>query len=186
MIKIFSKLSGESAKQFLFGIFGLAMITVAAVALHLQPGATSLLYLIVVVFVSLRAGFVSSVAVSLDAPLPRWPRNWLDISPLLPAKRVGARALATILSGRRRRTGGPALASVRCSNCTCEFPACSFHEDSVFRGPMEGINRTSCTSPYSPYSWATGNCNQAPGQCHRRNRCALIRRRIQPSSWWKS
>jgi signal transduction histidine kinase len=67
MIKAFSKFSGESAKQFLFGIFGLAVITVAAVALHLQPGATSLLYLIVVVFVSLRAGFASSVAVSLIA-----------------------------------------------------------------------------------------------------------------------
>jgi len=34
---------------------------------HLQPGAISLLYLIVVVFVSLRAGFVSSIAVSLIA-----------------------------------------------------------------------------------------------------------------------
>jgi predicted anti-sigma-YlaC factor YlaD len=43
---------------------GLAVITLAAVRLHLQPGALSLLYLIVVVFVSLRAGFVSSVAVS--------------------------------------------------------------------------------------------------------------------------
>ena len=31
------------------------------------------------------------------------------------------------LSGRRRRAC--ALASVRLSNCTCGFPACSFHED---------------------------------------------------------
>ena len=32
-----------------------------------------------------------------------------------------------------------ALASVRRSNCTCGFPACSFHEDSFFRGAIEGI-----------------------------------------------
>jgi hypothetical protein len=32
-----------------------------------------------------------------------------------------------------------ALASVRRSNCTCGFPACSFHEDSSFRGAIEGI-----------------------------------------------
>jgi hypothetical protein len=31
------------------------------------------------------------------------------------------------------------LASVRRSNCTCRFPACSFHEDSFFRGAIEGI-----------------------------------------------
>jgi signal transduction histidine kinase len=55
------------AKQFAFGILGLALITFAAIRLHLQPGAISLLYLIVVVFVSLRAGFVSSLAVSLVA-----------------------------------------------------------------------------------------------------------------------
>src|SRR6202163_3760123 len=59
--------AGKSATQFLLGLIGLALITFAAVPLHLQPGATSLLYLIVVVFVSLRAGFVSSVAVSLIA-----------------------------------------------------------------------------------------------------------------------
>jgi len=51
----------------LFGLIGLALITFAAIPLHLQPGAISLLYLIVVVFVSLRAGFASSVAVSLIA-----------------------------------------------------------------------------------------------------------------------
>src|SRR3984893_12283564 len=56
-----------AAAQFLFGIAGLAAITFAAVPLHLQPGAISLLYLIVIVFVSLRTGFVSSVAVSLVA-----------------------------------------------------------------------------------------------------------------------
>ena len=58
---------GKSAMQFLLGVIGLALITFAAVPLHLQPGAISLLYLIVVVFVSLRAGFVSSVAVSVVA-----------------------------------------------------------------------------------------------------------------------
>jgi signal transduction histidine kinase len=57
----------NAATQFLFGMIGLALITLAAVPLHLQPGAISLLYLIVVVFVSLRAGFVVSVAVSLIA-----------------------------------------------------------------------------------------------------------------------
>jgi len=57
----------RAATQCLFGILGLAAITLAAVWFDLQPGAISLLYLIVVVFVSLRAGFVSSVAVSLIA-----------------------------------------------------------------------------------------------------------------------
>jgi signal transduction histidine kinase len=57
----------QAATQCLFGILGLAAITFAAVWFDLQPGAISLLYLIVVVFVSLRAGFVSSVAVSLIA-----------------------------------------------------------------------------------------------------------------------
>ena len=46
----------HSATHFLFGIIGLALITFAAFPLHLQPGAISLLYLVVVVFVSLRAG----------------------------------------------------------------------------------------------------------------------------------
>jgi signal transduction histidine kinase len=67
MIRTFWNSTGKSATQFLLGIIGLSLITFAAVPLHLQPGAISLLYLIVVVFVSLRAGFVSSVAVSLVA-----------------------------------------------------------------------------------------------------------------------
>src|SRR5260370_28734291 len=70
-----AKLNGKSlsrqirgaATPLLFGPIGLALMTFAAVRLHLQPGAVSLLYLIVVVFVSLGAGFVSSVAVSLMA-----------------------------------------------------------------------------------------------------------------------
>jgi signal transduction histidine kinase len=57
----------HAATQFLFGIIGLALITFAAVPLHLQPGSISLLYLVVVVFVSLRAGFASSIVVSLIA-----------------------------------------------------------------------------------------------------------------------
>src|ERR1700704_4251780 len=57
----------RAAIQFLFGIIGLTLITFVALALRLQPGAISLLYLIVVVFVSLRAGFVVSVAISLIA-----------------------------------------------------------------------------------------------------------------------
>src|SRR5689334_21074996 len=57
----------KSAKQFGLGVAGLVLITFAAVRLGLQPGAVSLLYLIAVVFVSLRAGLVSSIAVSLVA-----------------------------------------------------------------------------------------------------------------------
>ncbi len=57
----------HSAVQFVLGVIGLAAITFAAVRLHLQPGAISLLYLIVVVFVSLMAGIISSVLVSLIA-----------------------------------------------------------------------------------------------------------------------
>jgi signal transduction histidine kinase len=67
MIGRFQKSLGRAAKQFAFGIVGLALITFAARLLQLQPGAISLLYLIVVVFVSLRAGFVSSVTISVVA-----------------------------------------------------------------------------------------------------------------------
>src|SRR5260370_7467456 len=55
----------KSAKELGVGVAGLLLITFAAVRLGLQPGAVSLLYLIAVVFVSLRAGLVSSIAVSL-------------------------------------------------------------------------------------------------------------------------
>src|ERR1700722_18533382 len=58
---------GTAARQFALGNAGLALVTFAAIPLHLQPGAVSLLYLIVVVFVSQRAGLVSSVAVSVVA-----------------------------------------------------------------------------------------------------------------------
>jgi K+-sensing histidine kinase KdpD len=57
----------KSATQFLLGLIGLALITLAAILLHLQPGSISLLYLIAIVFVSLRAGFLTSMAVSLAA-----------------------------------------------------------------------------------------------------------------------
>ena len=57
----------RTAISLVLGILGLASITFAALGLELQPGATSLLYLIVVVFVSLHGGLVSSVAVSLVA-----------------------------------------------------------------------------------------------------------------------
>src|ERR1700720_1598124 len=57
----------KSAKELGVGVAGLVLITFAAVRLGLQPGAVSLLYLIAVVFVSLRAGLVSSIAVSLVA-----------------------------------------------------------------------------------------------------------------------
>lgn len=53
--------------QLLFGMIGLAVITFIALRLRLQPGTISLLYLIVVVFVSLRAGLAYSIVVSLMA-----------------------------------------------------------------------------------------------------------------------
>jgi K+-sensing histidine kinase KdpD len=67
MLLQFWKPTGKSAVQFLIGLFGLALITFAAILLNLQPGAISLLYLIVLVFVSLRSGFVTSLAVSVLA-----------------------------------------------------------------------------------------------------------------------
>jgi signal transduction histidine kinase len=57
----------ESVTQVGIGGAGLLIITFVAVRFDLQPGAVSLLYLIAVVFVSLRAGFLSSIAVSLIA-----------------------------------------------------------------------------------------------------------------------
>ena len=37
-------------------------------------------------------------------------------------------------------SGFPDAGTVRRSNCTGGFPACSFHEDSCFRGAIDGIN----------------------------------------------
>jgi signal transduction histidine kinase len=67
MIGRFWNSYGKAAGRFAFGIGGLALITFAAILLDLQPGSTSLLYLIVIVFVSLGAGLVSSVGVSVVA-----------------------------------------------------------------------------------------------------------------------
>jgi signal transduction histidine kinase len=67
MIEDFWNSVRKSATHLLLGVVGLALITFAARLLHLQPGSISLLYLIVVVFVSLRAGFFASVAVSVAA-----------------------------------------------------------------------------------------------------------------------
>jgi signal transduction histidine kinase len=57
----------KSAKEFGLGVSGLLLITLVAVRVNLQPGAVSLLFLIAVVFVSLRAGLFLSIAVSLVA-----------------------------------------------------------------------------------------------------------------------
>ena len=57
----------HAAAQFSFGIAGLAFITFAAIRLGLQPGSISLIYLILVVFQSVRTGLVSAVATSLIA-----------------------------------------------------------------------------------------------------------------------
>ena len=57
----------NAARLCVFGVAGLTVITFLALRLKLQPGATSLLYLIVVVFMSLRAGFVPSLVFSLMA-----------------------------------------------------------------------------------------------------------------------
>ena len=61
-----------------------------------------------------------------------------------------------------------ALASVRRSNCTCGFPACSFHEGATTRrGVNEGIRPIKLTSPSSPRRRRTGRVCQ-PAQRHRR------------------
>jgi hypothetical protein len=39
------------------------------------------------------------------------------------------------------------LTSVRHSNCTCSFPACSFHADALARAAREGIRWTRSPSP---------------------------------------
>jgi hypothetical protein len=54
------------------------------------------------------------------------------------------------------------LATVRRSNCTCGFPACSFHEDAYVRDASEGINSIKFTSPYSPYIAGPGKVPPTP------------------------
>ena len=104
-----------------------------------------------------RAGSARLVAavVLMAFLLLRVPRN-LPSAPCI--KDLALRPVR--LSGRRWRAC--ALATVRRSNCTCSFPAYSFHEDSRFRGAIEGINWIKFTSPYSPYSLVSGNCRQPP------------------------
>src|SRR5712691_1487226 len=96
-----------------------------------------------------------------------------------------SRVVGQCQSGRRRRAH--ALTSVRRSNCTCRFPAYSFHEDAPERGrgAKEGMSENRLTKPNSSYSVAGGNCFQ-PVVRHRRKRCDQIRRTIQRSSRWKS
>jgi len=66
----------HAATHYFFGIAGVALVTFAAVRFHVKvlqpqayvgPGTIALLYLIVIVLVSLRGGFVPSAAVSLTA-----------------------------------------------------------------------------------------------------------------------
>src|SRR5215472_15897836 len=73
-------------------------------------------------------------------------------------------------SGRRRRVH--TLASVRRSNCTCRFPAYSFHADAPERerAPSEGIRETRFTKPNSSYSFTLGSCIH-PRVRQRRKRC---------------
>jgi hypothetical protein len=49
-------------------------------------------------------------------------------------------SLLAFVGSEEARSVTLALASVRRSNCTCGFPACSFHEDALFRDAIEGIN----------------------------------------------
>ena len=66
MLRTFWNSNGKSATQFLLGIIGLALITFAARLLNLNLGRSPS-FLIAIVFVSLRAGFLTSMAVSLVA-----------------------------------------------------------------------------------------------------------------------
>lgn len=56
----------------------------------------------------------------------------------------------TGVGSEEARSVSLALASVRRSNCTCGFPAYSFHEDSLAGTAIEGINRIRFTNPNSP------------------------------------
>src|SRR5271167_274234 len=76
------------------------------------------------------------------------------------SKLTSLNGLQSWQSGRRRRAR--ALASVRLSNCTCRFPAYSFHEDARGRecDSREGISEIRLTRPNSSYSLTRGNCFQ--------------------------
>jgi len=60
---------GRSAAPFLFGVVGLAPVTLICFWIHIGLGTVALLYLMVVVLVSLKGSFVSSALVSLLAVL---------------------------------------------------------------------------------------------------------------------
>ena len=60
---------GRSAAPFLFGVIGLAPVTLICFWIHIGLGTVALLYLMVVVLVSLKGSFVSSALVSLLAVL---------------------------------------------------------------------------------------------------------------------
>jgi K+-sensing histidine kinase KdpD len=83
----------HAATHYLFGIIGVSLITFAAVRLHIErfpppasvgPGTIALLYLIVIVFVSVRGGFVPSAAVSL---IGSFCLNYF-VLPLVPSLKV--------------------------------------------------------------------------------------------------
>ena len=78
-----------------------------------------------------------------------------------------------------------ALASVRRSNCTCGFPACSFHEDKPALGPSDGISAIKFSRPISPYSFVSGSSFH-PQHRHRLYRWDQIRWTIHRLSWLKS
>src|ERR1017187_255440 len=69
---------------------------------------------------------------------------------------LGPLSSADITRPPRCRVGGGALgvtralASARRPNCSCGFPASSFHDDAVRRWAREGIRRTRFTSCNSP------------------------------------
>jgi hypothetical protein len=66
-----------------------------------------------------------------------------------PARDANSRTTTFICSGEITPVRTPPMGP---PNCTCSFPAYSFHEDSFFRDASEGINPTRFTSPYSPYN----------------------------------
>jgi PAS domain S-box-containing protein len=83
----------HTVTQSFLGLIGLVLITLAAIEIHVEnlpprasvgPGTISLLYLLVIVFVSLRAGLVASIAISLIAA---FCLNYF-VLPLVPSLKV--------------------------------------------------------------------------------------------------
>jgi len=117
------------------------------------------------------------------APLPRtgatgagktYPVPWEDVTP------------PSSLPGRRRRTRSPSCWPPSATQTArTDFPCAAIARMHHFWDAKEGISPTKLTSPYSSYSSASGSCFQ-PLLRHRLNRCDHIRRRIHPSSRWKS